>query len=466
MPAVAPIESPAAIPGNPLPSPPGPRGQPIFGSLFHIVADPIGAFMDGVRQYGPVVRYRVGPHRLLLLDDAEAALHVLQKNHHNYHKSPSYAGLELVLGKGLVTSEGDLWRRQRKLVQPAFRRRVLERMACSMADRAEDLVQSWRRRGFQRVDIHEEMMALTLRIAGETLFSADMADDTGPMGDALGVVLPHARRYAESILRPPPWFPTPANLRFRKSLGTLDAVVQRLIDDRRALGADDRPADLLQLLLEATDEGGAMDDRQLRDEVMTLILAGHETTANALTWIWVLLSRHPEAARRLVREVDEVVGDGAVTFAALRRLEFTHWVVQEAMRLYPPVWIVERQALAEDSVLGYRIAKGDIVAACPYTLHRNPRYWTNPEGFDPDRFRGGLQGSAKHAFMPFGAGPRICVGKEFAMMEAVILLATLARTFRLDLVPGQRIEMDAGITLRPKGKVEVEVHPRARMGAA
>jgi cytochrome P450 len=399
----------------------------------------------------------MGPLRYLFVNDPDGARRVLVDNSKNYPKSRSYEGLKLVLGEGLLTSEGDFWRRQRRLAQPGFHKERLASFAQAMVADTTAMLERWR--GMAEgvpFDVHHEMMRLTLRIVNRTLFSTDTDQDAAGVGTAIPIAIRYVNDYAEALIRVPPWLPTPKNLRFRKAQRTLDALVFKIIDERRRSRKE--ASDLLSMLMSAEDEKTReqMTDRQLRDEVMTMFLAGHETTANALTWAFYLLSRYPAAARRLRREVAEVLSGRTPTIEDLPRLAFTRAVVEETLRLYPPAWIIERQAAAADEIGGYHVPRGTIVAISMYTLHRHARYWENPEGFDPDRFCADSPPERpKFVYMPFGGGPRLCIGNAFAMMEAQIILAMVANAYALDLVSGFPVEPEPSVTLRPANGVLV-----------
>ena len=367
-----------------------------------------------------------------------------------------------VLGEGLVTSDGEHWRRQRQLAQPGFHRERLAGFVDTMVECTRDRIASWDERGDDGpVDIHHEMMELTFRIVGRTLFSMELGRHSDAVGPAIKVALDHANAQVENIWPVPTWLPTPANFRFRAAMRALDRLVFDIIETRRRTGTGHE--DMLAMLMDATDETGVerMNDRQLRDEVLTLALAGHETTANALSFTWYLLSKHPDVERRLFDEVRQVLGDGEPVLADLERLEYTGWVVNEVLRLYPPAWMFERQAMAEDEVGGYRIPRGAIIGISPWTVHRHPGLWPNPEGFDPERFSAERSvGRPRYAFIPFGGGPRTCIGNHFAIMELKILIAMIARRYLLTLQPGGDPELEPGITLRPKGGIPVRLARR------
>ncbi len=315
-----------------------------------------------------------------------------------------------MVGEGLLTSEGEHWRRQRKLTQPAFHRDRLAGFGKTMVDDTMHTVESWSKRVGQTIDVHDEMRRLTFRIVGHTLFSVNLDDDDA---DRIGAAVTEAIHHmvwtsVASPVRVPSWIPTPANARFKRALAVMDDVVQRIIDEHRRGEPKD---DVLSILMAARYEEtkDAMSDRQLRDEILTIVLAGHETTANLLAWTLYLLSKHPDVERRMHREVTDVVGDRRATLADLPKLTFTTHVLEESMRLYPPAWSFERQAIEDDVVGGYEVKAGTIIALSPYLLHRHPRHWDNPEGFDPDEFSPELIGAgrpAQYAYLPFGAGPR------------------------------------------------------------
>jgi cytochrome P450 len=435
-----------------VPHAPGPRGGLFFGSLFEAQRDPLEFFQRMIGEHGDYVGVRFGPFRYLIVNDPDSVRHVLVDNHRNYKKSRNYQGLKLVLGEGLVTSEGDFWRRQRRLAQPAFHKERLAGFARTMVSDAAAMLERWRAvpAGGQ-FDVHSEMMRLTLRIVTRTLFSTDSEADADAVGRAMTVAIDHVNEYADAIIRIPPWVPTPKNLRFRRARRTLDALVLRIIDERRK--ATEKPNDLLSMLMSAQDEETReqMTDRQLRDEVMTLVAAGHETTANALTWAFYLLSQHPHVAERLRGEVESVLAGRRPSIEDLPRLGYTRAVLEETMRLYPPAWIIEREATADDNLGGYRVRRGSVVAMSPFTIHRNPRYWDNPNQFDPDRFSAArATARPKYAYLPFGGGPRLCIGNAFAMMEAQIILAMVASEWSLALAPGFTVELDPSVTLRPR----------------
>ena len=458
---------------------PGPKGLPWLGSVLPAWRDPLSLFLESRARYGDVVRFKFGPFDYYLVNDPNVVKHVLVDNPKAYTKSRNYLGLKLVLGEGLLTSEGDHWRRQRKLAQPAFHRDKLAGFADQMSRATRDMLTRWSHEDEGRTGaadafcIHAEMMRLTFRIVGLTLFSSDVDGDAKDVGHALEVAMHWANDYAESIIRVPPYIPTPGNLRFRRAKRTLDDVVFRLIAERRdsARRTGDFGSDLLGMLMAATEEGGGegsgMDDQQLRDEIITMILAGHETTANLLSWTFHLLSKHPEVERRVRDEAERVLGDRDPVLEDVKALEYARMVLEEALRLYPPAWVFERQAVTADELGGHPIEPGAIVGLCPYVLHRHPDHWENPEGFDPERFRPErAEKRARYAYLPFGGGPRTCVGNHFAMMEAQILLSMIVREHRLELEPSHPVVLDPVITLRPKHGIKVRRRPRTAVQAS
>ncbi|MFO0679513.1 MAG: cytochrome P450 [Polyangiaceae bacterium] len=470
-PATSPTSAPRTMPPTftsfappRAPLPPSPREMPVAGHV-HLLRkfwrDPIGSLLWQWRTFGDVTTLRFGPQRVVFVQSAEGAHHVLVDAAKNYRKSDNYEGLRLFLGNGLLTSEGDFWKRQRRLAQPAFHKSRIERLVDPMIRCTDDLVEGWALSEERSLDVHQEMMRLTFRIVGLTLFGTDLDRDSGEIGRALDVGLRFADDYVSSIVRVPTWIPTPANRNYLRALATVDRVVLGMIAARRKDTTERH--DLMSLLMDAKDEdtGVGMSDTQLRDEVATLVLAGHETTANLLTFAVSLVAARPEIEMRLVDEVERVLGDRAPTFADVAKLELTRAIIDETLRLFPPAWVVERQANEEDVVSGYRIPKDTIVAVAPYVLHRHPSYWNNPEAFDPERFMGPPDTSRpRYAYMPFGAGPRFCIGNSFALMEATLVLALLFRRARFALRAGHVAGLDPLITLRPKGGMPMRVGAR------
>jgi cytochrome P450 len=447
-------------------APPGPPGLPFLGNVLDAWRDPLALFVGSRGRYGDLVRFKFGPLDYYLVSDPDLVHHVLVENHKAYVKSRNYAGLKLVLGQGLLTSEGDFWRSQRKLAQPAFHRQRMSGFVDSMAGDTAAMLERWDALPDAPIDAHAEMMRLTLRIVGHTLFSTDVDGEASAVGAALNHALAWTNHYVEALISVPPWVPTPENLRFKRSKKTLDDMVFRIIDARQKSGED--AGDLLGMLMAVRDEETreGMTARQLRDEVMTLVVAGHETTANLLAWAFYLLSEHPDVARRVKAEVDEVLGDRVPVLADLPRLGYTKRVLEESLRLYPPAWVFERQAILDDVLGGFRIPKGSILGISPWCIHRSPALWDDPERFDPERFLpDAVAARPKFAYLPFGGGPRFCIGNGFAMMEAQIIVAMIVQRWSLALVPGHPVVPDPLVTLRPRHGMQMTLS-RAPRGAA
>jgi cytochrome P450 len=444
-------------------SPPGPSGHWLLGCLPRLRRDLLGFFTQVAREYGDIARYRLGPRRAVLLSHPDPIEQVLVTDNRLFKKHWLVQFLRPTLGNGLVTSEGQFWLRQRRLMQPAFTRQSIDSYGGVMVDYTCRMLQAWQ--AGQTLDIHDEMTHLTLAVVTRALLDAEVAEHHDEVSGAMDVAMVDFSLRFESFWRPPPWVPTPHNLRFRRAVGQLDAIVARIIRQRRATGADH--GDLLSKLIAARDDAQTgMTDRQLRDEVMTLFLAGHETTANALTWTWLLLAQHPEVERRLLDEIAAVIKDRLPTAADAPKLRYADAVVRESMRLFPPVFAIGRQAIEPVEVGGYRFPRGATFLMVQWVVHRDGRFFDQPERFDPDRWLDGRTDDLpKYAYFPFGGGPRVCIGNAFAMLEAVLVLATVVPRFRLSLVPGQTIEPWPSVTLRPSGPVRVTLEARSPMPA-
>jgi cytochrome P450 len=446
--------------------PPGPSALSALSNIKRMRQDIIGFLTDLQREYGDVVQFRVGPIRIFFCAHPDGVRHVLQENARHYNKQTR--GFEVIrelLGQGLLTSEGDTWLRQRRLMQPAFHRQRLQAFGQLMVDAAETVSTEWEplAESVQPFDLTDSMMKLTLRVASQALFGTDLGPEAANVDSAFTTVLEWAKDRLTQTLFVPRWFPTSANRRGQRAVAELDRIVYSVIERRRREG--DSRDDLLQLLMDAKDEdtGEKMNDRQLRDEVMTLMLAGHETSANALSWTFALLSKHVAIRERLEKEVDAVLGGRLPTLEDLPRLRFTRQVIDEGLRLYPPAWSVSRCTTAPDKLLGYDVPEGQIVLLASHITHRHPTFWPNPESFDPDRFTPEQEKErARMSYFPFGGGPRLCIGNNFALMEMTLALAALVQKFRVDLDSGQELLRDASITLRPRGGLRVRVTRRSR----
>ncbi len=442
---------------------PGPFGHPLFGSTPALRRAPLWTLMKSWREYGDIVRLRLGgPFIGHLLAHPDAVKVVLQDHQSNYGKVPWYNDkFKSLIGEGLFTSEGSLWLRQRRLAQPAFHRQRLAALGTIMTDTVEELLRRWEPEldSGRPLDVRAEMMRLAMSVVARALLGGDVSREAEAIGHAIDIAIDYTYERMQSYFDLPGRFPLPSTRRFERARAELDGIVYRIIAERRH-SSEDR-GDLLSMLLAARDEdtGEGMSDTQVHDEVMTIFLAGHETTAVALTWAWYILSRHPHIAERLRAELREVLGGHVPTVQDLPALKYTEMVMQETLRLYPPAWLMTRMPREDDEIGGYRIPARTPVYLCQYITHRHSAFWDNPEGVDPERFSPERSaGRPRWAYFPFGGGPRQCIGSAFALMEAQLALATIAQRCRLDLVPGQRIVLDPKITLRPRYGLLMTLH--------
>lgn len=444
--------------------PPGPKGAPIMGVMREFNRDQLGFIERARRDYGDVVWMRFLYVPALFLYHPDDVEYVLVTNPKNFIKSMSLRSnfFQRLVGNGLLTSQGEEWKRARRLSQPAFHRERVASYANVMVDYTNRLTAKWRE-GETR-DIHIDMMRLTLEIVVQCLFSADVSHDVDDVGATLKeLVKPFA---AQATLS---WIlnnrlPTPAHFRFHALAKKIDNVVYRIIAERRATGKDE--GDLLSMLLAARDEDGSqMSDRQLRDEVMTLFLAGHETTALTLAWSWYLLGTNPDAERTFHAELDEVLGDREPTAADLPRLKFTEQIAKECLRLYPPAYGLGREAINDCEIGGYQIRAGTQVFMFQWATQRDPRFYDEPEAFRPERWTADfIERLPKYAYFPFGGGPRACIGASFATMEIILCLAAIGQKFRLELDPNHSVRIYPAMSLRPKDGIKVQVQPRKAAG--
>ena len=437
----------------------GPRGRGLMGNLADFSRDQLGFYVDGAR-YGDLVPVRLGPRRAMLVYHPDAIEEVLVTRSRDFVKSPGVQLLRPLLGQGLLLSEHDFWLRQRRLVQPAFHRQRVAAYGEIMTAYAERRLADWKDGDVR--DIHDEMMSLTQAIVAKTLFDAEVSDEAHQVGTASHVLMQDFSARLGSLLQLlPSWLPTPANLRARRAIQQLDRLVYRIIAARRRSGED--RGDLLSMLLRAqdADDGTVMTDRQVRDEVMTLFMAGHETTAVALSWTWYLLAQHPEVDARLAEELASVLGSRASAVTDLPRLRYTEMVVTEAMRLYPPAYAMGRMTRVPTDVAGQHLAAGVVVILPTWVVQRDPRWFAEPEAFRPERWEDEqTRRNPRYAYFPFGGGPRQCIGNGFAMMEACLLLAAIAQRFRLTLEPGQRVTPTPYVTLRPEPGIRMRLARR------
>jgi cytochrome P450 len=440
--------------------PHGPRTFLPFGFLRVMQRDPIPFFTRLAREHGDIAQFHVGPQRIVLVNHPDLVRELLVTQHRSFHKSRVLQRSKVILGEGLLTSEEELHKRQRRLVQPAFHRDRIAHYADVMVQRASAMGDTWREGA--SLDIHHEMMRLTLSVVAKTLFDAEVGGEEDEIGGALTSLIDLFPLLMNPFATYLQKLPIPSTRRFRAAIERLDRTIYGIIDERRRSGED--RGDLLSMLLLAQDEegdGGGMSDRQVRDEAMTLFLAGHETTANALAWTWYLLAQHPDVAAKVCRLVDDVLGDKLPSAADYPRLQYLEMVLAESMRLYPPAWAVSRLAIEEVELGGWSVPRDSVVVASQAVIHRDPRFWQEPERFDPARFTSEAKAARpKFAYFPFGAGPRICIGEGFAWMEGVLLLATLAQRWSMELL-SHDVAPQASITLRPRGGIAVRLHARS-----
>jgi cytochrome P450 len=420
--------------------------------------DPLKYFTGIMREYGDLVGLRIFNFRILLLNHPDHIEDVLVNHPRKFIKGRVLQANKRVFGRGLLTSEGDFWLRQRRLAQPAFHRARIAGYASTMVEYTERLLHEWQH-GEER-DIHKEMMRLTLHIVGKTLFDADVERDAQDIGKSMELLLEFGADFRRTLFVPQ-WLPTPTNIRVERAIRQIEKVLYRMIAEKRASGRD--AGDLLSMLLAAQDEDGSrMTDKQLRDEAITLFLAGHETTANTLSWTWWLLAQNPAVEAKLHAELRNVLAGRAPSLDDLPKLVYTNHIITESMRLYPPAWGTARTAIEDHEIAGYAVPKGSGVSFAQWTVHRDARWYDAPEEFRPERWEGDLlKRLPRFAYFPFGGGPRQCIGNAFALMEAALILATIAQQYRFRLVEGHPVVPLASITLRPRHGIRVVMESRA-----
>jgi cytochrome P450 len=439
--------------------PPGPYGGLKGWSFRALNESPLEMFSKLAHEYGDIAGIRVLNFRNIFINHPDTIEEVLVANARKYIKGRVLRANRHVFGEGLLTSEGDFWLRQRRLAQPAFHRARIASYAATMVEYTQRLLESWRS-GEER-DAHQEMMRLTLQIVAKTLFDADVEREAREVGKSLQLLLELGANFRRTLFIPH-WVPTPTNLRIKREIAFIENILFRIIAERRASGRD--AGDLLSMLLHAQDEDGSrMTDRQLRDETITLFLAGHETTASTLSWTWWLLGLNPAVESKLHAELDAVLGGRAPSLDDLQKLTYTGNVITESLRLYPAAWGLARVAVEDHEIAGYPVKKGMGIAMAQWVVHRDPRWYEAPEEFRPERWEGDLlKRLPRFAYFPFGGGPRQCIGNSFAVMEATLLLATIAQKYRLRLMPNHPVVPLASITLRPRHGVRVILESRQR----
>lgn len=411
------------------------------------------------KEYGEISKIKFGPFTVIYLANPDYIEHVLL-NRDIYTKVQEGGMLRILLGNGLLTSEGDFWLKQRRLIQPVFHKQRLERFIQKISESTDEMLGDWEKKNGETVDVYNEMNRVTLDIVGKTLFSVNVKSEFDKVNSALTKIMT-AIRNRSRFMRFPLWVPLPSHLRIEHNRKVLDETISEIINQRK--GETGKFDDLLTMLMEVEDADTRerMTDKQLRDEVLTIFIAGHETTANSLAFTLYLLSKNAEAKKKMQQEIDAVIGTGEITFEKLHRLEYTTMVIKEAMRLYPPAWMIPREAAKDDVIGGYQIRKGDKVLASPYAMQRSPRYWSKPDAFMPERFTAeNMKDMPRYAYFPFGGGARMCVGNNFAMMEMQIVLAKICALFDFVLPENFELELLPLITLRPKEGVPVKLVKR------
>ncbi len=440
--------------------PPGPRQIFPLSGLLSYRKGPLPFFQNLAAQFGDLSYFRLGPQEAFFLNHPDYIKDVLVTNHASFHKGLALQRAKRLLGEGLLTSEDEVHRRQRRLAQPAFHRSRIASYAQVMTAYGSQTCTRWR--DGDTLDMSAEMMQLTLGIVGKTLFDADVVSDAQEVGEAMTVVMDLFNTITIPFFELIQKLPLPQLRRFDTAKARLDAIIYRLIEQRRLAGED--RGDLLSMLLLAQDtevDGGGMTDEQLRDELMTIFLAGHETTANALTWTWYLLSQNPEAEARLHEEIDRVLEGRLPDFDDVAKLKYTEMVLAETMRLYPPAWALGRLAMEDFEIGGYVVPRKSLVLMSQFVMHRDPRYFADPLKFDPDRWTTEARESRpQFSYFPFGGGPRRCIGEGFAWMEGILLIATIARQWQMRLVPNHPVVLKPVITLRPKHGMRMTVSRR------
>ena len=445
--------------GNHLP--PGPKGWPVLGVSLELLNDPLALFRRLAREYGDIVRFPVLIGDRILLNHPDYIEQVLVIQQSKFHKSDlSKRATERLLGQGLLTSEGEFWRRQRRLAQPAFHRSRINSYAETMVAITEDHLCRWH--DAESRDIAQEMMAVTLDIAVRTLFGTTLPGEAQQVGRAVGFLMRYQLRRLRSPIRLPQNLPTPKSRRAQRENEFLDSLIYRIIAERREQGNGAHHEDLLALLMGAMDEDGTqMTPQQLRDEAMTLFLAGHETTALTLSWTWYLLSQNPAAEARLHEELSGVLGGRAPTVADLEKLPYLQAVINESLRLYPAAYLLARTSIAPCTIGGYDFPTGSTILMSQWVTHRDARFFDDPESFRPERWLDGLMARLPAgAYFPFGDGPRRCIGQGFALLESALVTAVIAQRFQFRLVPGHPIVPEPLVTLRPRYGIRMTMHER------
>lgn len=439
--------------------PPGPKSRNPLGQLSEFRKDSIAFLTRIAKEYGDIVQFKIGPFRVILLNHPDYIKEVMSTQHANFVKGRPLEMTKKLFGEGLLTSEGDFHKRQSRIIQPAFHRKMIEAYSHAMTDSTVKMMEGWEE-GMQ-FDIRNEMIKVSMDMAGKNLFNVDIRKEAPEIITALEKISGLFERitmpFSEYLIK----LPLPSNIRFFRARARLNATIYRMINDRKKKPVDN--GDLLSLLLIAQEEDPAgMTDQQIRDEAITLFLTAFDTTSNALTWTWYLLSQNPEAEAELHEELDRVLQGRMPTVEDVEQLKYTRTVFGESMRFYPPSYVIARQAIDDFSIGEYTVPGGSMILTSPYLIHHDTRFRSNPEKYDPHAWAQHQQDAkSKYEYFPFGAGPRSCIGQNFAWMEGILLLATIAQSWKVKLVPGHPVEFLQLINLRPKHGMLMELEKRS-----
>ena len=440
----------------------GPKGAPVVGIAHELRKDPLNYFVGLMRDYGEFVDFKIGMAPIIMLNGPDAVKHILQDHYEDYPKSRFYRPFKPILGRSIFTSTGETWLSQRRTASPCFGGARFQFMADRIVGATRKMLDRWDDfdRGSEPVEIVHEMMRLTLDGVTQALLDMDFIENYEEVHDALTVILRETEKRVWSVAPPPDWLALMTRPRYRRAVETIDRVVRGIIDERRRNPRDS--GGLLTTLIEAHDAEGSGDEGLLKDQVVAMIATGHESTACALAWTFYMITQHADVRERVYAEVDEALGGRDPRADDLSALQYTGWVFEEAMRLYPPVWTISRTATRDDEVCGKPIPKGTTVMLSPYAMHRNPEIWPEPEEFRPERFHPDeVAKRPRYSYFPFGGGPRVCLGNRFAMMEAKIMMAMVIQRYRLSVLPGQEIVAEPMITLRPRNGIRMDLERRS-----
>lgn len=442
--------------------PPKLPGNLLFGNTLQYAKDPLTFYMDNMHQYKDIVHIKLASNDYYVVYEPYMVKHVLQANNKNYRKADSYKPLRMFLGNGLLHNEGESWRKHRKISQPAFHKEKLSALAGTMQTESQKMIEKWKAMDAGKpVNISMEMMEITAEIVAKAIFSTDVHGYTNTIHASIVAGMSFATKRLSSMIKWPLYIPVPMNVNMKKAHRNLESIIFKFVNERKKNGESKN--DLLDMLLNARyeDTGEPLSSTQLRDELMTLFGAGHETSANALTWTMYLLEKNPDKLRLLQQEVDEVLAGRVPALDMLPQMQYTYQVILESMRLMPPAWQIGRKAIYDDHLGDYRVPKDYNIFIPVYAIHRNPEYWKNPDEFEPDRFLPeNEEARPSYTYIPFGGGPRMCIGSNFAMMEMQIILPMIVRHFTWKLADDTCIESEPLITLRPKYGMAMHLHQR------